>query len=67
MKSKPTPETSPASGPVNSGTEIHFDLKDVLSAKELDDFKAAASEAKAPNLTEHFLDLTLRVKPGNAA
>lgn len=43
-----------------SATEIKFDLKDVLSPEEVEKFQAAAKAADAPNLTEHFLDLTLR-------
>lgn len=40
-----------------------FDLAEVLTPEELAKFQAAAKEAGAPNLTEHFLNLTLRVKP----
>lgn len=58
MKTNPKPE---------SKTRITFDLRDILTSAELEQFKTAAEEAKAPNLTEHFLDLTLRVKPSHAA
>jgi len=58
MKPKPQPE---------SKTRITFDLRDILTPEELEKFKAAAAEAKAPNLTEHFLDLTLRVTPQKVA
>lgn len=49
------PDTAPA-----SATEIKFDLADILTAEEIEKFQAAAKAANAPNLTEHFLDLTLR-------
>jgi hypothetical protein len=49
------PDTAPA-----SATEIKFDLSDVLTPEEVEKFQAAAKAADAPNLTEHFLDLTLR-------
>ena len=57
---KPKPKTE-------SKTRITFDLRDVLSPDELENFKAAAAQAKAPNLTEHFLDLTLRLTPQKVA
>ena len=44
-----------------SRTRIAFDLAAVLTPEELMKFQAAAEEAHAPNLTEHFLNLTLRV------
>lgn len=47
-------------GAGESRTRIQFDLEDVLSADEIERFKAAAGAAGAPNLTEHFLNLTLR-------
>lgn len=50
-----------------SRTRIAFDLAAVLTPEELEKFQAAAAEAQAPNLTEHFLNLTLRVQSGNAA
>lgn len=50
-----------------SRTRIAFDLAAVLTADELTKFQAAAAEAHAPNLTEHFLNLTLRVQHGTAA
>ena len=46
--------------PADSKTQINFDLADVLDPAELEKFRAAAAEAGAPSLTEHFLDLTLR-------
>ena len=50
-----------------SRTRIAFDLAAVLTPAELENFQAAAEEAQAPNLTEHFLNLTLRVQSGTAA
>ena len=50
-----------------SRTRIQFDLADVLTAEELEKFQRAAEEAQAPSLTEHFLNLTLRVEPHKAA
>lgn len=51
-----------------SQTHIQFDLADVLSPEELTQFEASAKEAKAENLTEFFLDITLRVPShGHAA
>lgn len=60
-----------ASDPKNeapvSRTRIQFDLADVLTAEELEKFQRAAEEAHAASLTEHFLNLTLRVEPHKAA
>lgn len=50
-----------------SRTRIQFDLAEVLTPEELAKFESAAKEAQAPNLTEHFLNLTLRVQPHRAA
>ena len=61
-----TTEERPPEEPA-SRTRIAFDLAAVLTPEELEKFQAAAAEAKAPNLTEHFLNLTLRVKTGSAA
>lgn len=55
-------ETKPA-----SKTRILFDLRDELTAEELEAFEAAAKAAGAANITEHFLNLTLRVQPHKAA
>lgn len=61
MPKHPAPQAdSLATSPTGSETRISFDLADVLSADEIEKFKAAAAAANAPNLTEHFLDLTLR-------
>lgn len=57
-----TEETKPA-----SQTRIQFDLRDELTAEELEAFEAAAKAAGAANITEHFLNLTLRVEPHKAA
>lgn len=52
-----------------SRTRIVFDLRDELNPTELEKFEAAAREAGAENLTEHFLNLALRhaVDEGRAA
>ncbi len=50
-----------------SRTRIQFDLADVLTPEEIEKFQRAAAEANAPSLTEHFLNLTLRVQPNRAA
>lgn len=49
------------------GTLISFDLRKVLTDEELIKFQQSAKEAGAPNLTEHFLNLTLRVPQKKAA
>lgn len=51
------------SKPADSKTLVRFDLADELTAEEIAKFEAAAAEAGAENLTEHFLNLTLRVEP----
>lgn len=53
--------------PANSKTLIRFDLADELTAEEIEKFEAAAKEAGAESITEHFLNLTLRVEPHQAA
>jgi hypothetical protein len=50
-----------------SQTRILFDLSDELTPEEIEKFEAAAKAAGAENLTEHFLNLTLRVEPHKAA
>lgn len=50
-----------------SQTRIQFDLADELTPEEIAKFEAAAKEAGAENITEHFLNLTLRVEPHKAA
>ena len=55
-----TPETS-------SPTRIEFDLAKVLTVEELSKFTEAARAAGAENLTEHFLNITLRVPHPKAA
>ena len=44
-----------------SRTKIQFDLLDELTAEEVARFEASAREAKAKSLTEHFLNITLRL------
>lgn len=44
-----------------SRTRIQFDLAEVLTPEELAQFERAAKDAGAPSLTEHFLNLTLRL------
>lgn len=51
----------------DSKTLVRFDLADELTPEEIAKFEAAATEAGAENLTEHFLNLTLRVEPNKAA
>ncbi|MEI6656357.1 MAG: hypothetical protein WCP45_16465 [Verrucomicrobiota bacterium] len=49
-------------------TEIRFDLRSVCTAEEIESFKQSAHEAHAASLTEHFINLTLRIpKKGRAA
>lgn len=50
-----------------SKTLIRFDLADELTPEEIEKFEQAAQEAGASNITEHFLNLTLRVEPHRAA
>jgi hypothetical protein len=50
-----------------SRTRILFDLADVLAPEEVEQFQRAAEEAGAKSLTEHFLNLTLRLNPKQAA
>ncbi len=47
--------------PKSSRTRILFDLSDVLSEEEISKFETSAKEAGARNLTDHFLNLTLRL------
>lgn len=42
-------------------TKIAFVMEDHMSAEEISRFKESAAEAGAPNETEHFLNLTLRL------
>lgn len=50
-----------------SQTRILFDLADELTTEEIEKFEAAAKES-GESLTEHFLNLTLRVpQEGRAA
>jgi hypothetical protein len=43
-----------------SRTKIQFDLSDELTPQEVEEFERSAEKAAAPNLTEHFLNLTIR-------
>lgn len=47
-----------------SGTRILIDLQRELTPEELDRFVASAKAAGAPTLTDHFLNLTLRLRDG---
>lgn len=49
-----------AKPPKKSRTKIQFDLLDELTESELARFEKAATDAGAPNLTEHFLDVFVR-------
>lgn len=62
-----TPTNIPTKPQPEPKTRILFDLADELSAEEIAKFEAAAKAAGAENLTEHFLNLTLRVEPHKAA
>lgn len=50
-----------------SRTRIVFDLEDVLTREELLKFQASADEAGARSLTEHLLNVTLRIDKEEAA
>lgn len=50
-----------------SKTRVLFDLADELSPEEIAAFEAAAKAAGADSITEHFLNLTIRVEPHKAA
>lgn len=62
MSDNTNPNTNP-----DSKTLVRFDLADELTPEEIAKFEAAAKAAGAANLTEHFLNLTLRVHPDQAA
>jgi hypothetical protein len=47
-----------------SKTRVVFDLRDELTAEEIAAFEASAAAAGAATLTEHFLNITLRLAPG---
>ncbi|MES2923718.1 MAG: hypothetical protein V4819_19340 [Verrucomicrobiota bacterium] len=49
-----------------SQTRVLFDLADELSPEEIEKFEAGA-KAAGKDITEHFLDLTLRVEPRKSA
>ena len=49
-----------------SQTRVLFDLADELTPQEIEKFEAGA-KAAGKDLTEHFLDLTLRVEPRKSA
>lgn len=49
-----------------SQTRILFDLADELTPEEIEKFEAAA-KAAGESITEHFLNLTIRVEPNKAA
>ena len=53
--------------PKISRTRIVFDLEDVLTVEELSQFQASANEAGARSLTEHLLNVTLRIEKEDAA
>lgn len=46
-----------------SRTRIVFDLSDELTADQIAAFEAKAREAGAKDLTEHFLNITIRETP----
>jgi len=57
----------PSSPPETSRTRHIFDLYDELTAEEIARFEFAAAEAKAPNLTEFFLNIAPGMKSRSAA
>lgn len=61
-------ETNPAL-PTHSPlkTEIRFDISDELTPEEISQFQLNAAAAGAHDLTEYFLDLTLRISPPKVA
>jgi len=59
MSTTATP--TPAKPPKMGGTRILIDLERELTPEELEKFVAAAEAAEAPSLTDHFLNLTLRL------
>ena len=50
-----------------SRTRIVFDLEDVLTIEEMTQFQASADEAGTASLTEHLLNVTLRLEKEEAA
>lgn len=63
MSTNATPN-QPTNHARSGGTRIIFDLKEHLTASELEKFSEAANAAGAPTLTDHFLNLTLRIPHG---
>lgn len=49
-----------------SRTRIQFDLEDVITPEELDQFRRAAEEAGV-SPTDHFLNLTIRLNSAKAS
>lgn len=56
-----THSTKPTKPAITGGTRIQFDLEKELKPEELEKFKIAAEKAGAETLTEHFLNLTIRM------
>jgi hypothetical protein len=56
-----TATTTPTSPLKNGGTRILIDLERELTPEELAKFSEAAFAAGAASLTDHFLNLTLRL------
>ena len=57
-----TATTTPPNPLKNGGTRILIDLERELTPEELEKFSEAAAAAGAPSLTDHFLNLTLRLR-----
>jgi len=57
----PPTETTTETLETSGATRVEFDLAKVLTADELEKFVAASKAAGASSLTEHFLNLTLRI------
>lgn len=65
-KQRKTMSTEPNSNEKPSSTRVIFDLAAELTAEELESFKKAAEEAGA-DLTNHFLNITIRQHQSTAA
>jgi hypothetical protein len=57
----PNDTSSAPTPPRATGTRILFDLEEELRPDELEKFVEAAKRAGAASLTDHFLNLTLRI------
>jgi hypothetical protein len=60
----PAMKSAPSNAGRKSRTRILFDLRDELTEDELAKFQQAARDAGAKSLTEHFLNLSIRLPQG---